>query len=113
MRPGLTPTEFSDMSNLAKNVLGIQQAAVQPDLGTLTVRAPASSLKALNKTLADLLDGKSDVLLDVKIYEVANTRTRLVGVQPPQRGLFSTAGTRSLDQVQLRLDGNAESHSAD
>ena len=25
--PGLTPTEFSDMSNLAKNVLGIQQAA--------------------------------------------------------------------------------------
>lgn len=82
--PGLTPTEFSDMSNLAKNVLGIQQAAVQPELGTLTVRAPASSLKALNKTLADLLDGKSEVLLDVKIYEVANTRTRLVGVQLPQ-----------------------------
>jgi tetratricopeptide (TPR) repeat protein len=82
--PGLTPTEFSDMSNLAKNVLGIQQAAVQPELGTLTVRAPASSLKALNQTLADLLDGKSEVLLDVKIYEVANTRTRLVGIQPPQ-----------------------------
>jgi general secretion pathway protein D len=82
--PGLTPTEFSDMSNLAKNVLGIQQAAVQPELGTLTVRAPAASLKALNQTLADLLDGKSEVLLDVKIYEVANTRTRLVGVQLPQ-----------------------------
>jgi general secretion pathway protein D len=82
--PGLTPTEFSDMSNLAKNVLGIQQAAVQPELGTLTVRAPAASLKALNTTLADLLDGKSEVLLDVKIYEVANTRTRLVGVQLPQ-----------------------------
>jgi general secretion pathway protein D len=82
--PGLTPTEFSDVSNLAKNVLGIQQAAAQPELGTLTVRAPASSLKALNKTLADLLDGKSEVLLDVKIYEVASTRTRLVGVQLPQ-----------------------------
>ena len=82
--PGLTPTEFSDMSNLAKNVLGIQQAAVQPELGTLTVRAPASSLKALNRTLADLLDGKSEVLLDVKIYEVASTRTRTVGVQLPQ-----------------------------
>jgi tetratricopeptide (TPR) repeat protein len=82
--PGLTPTEFSDMSNLAKNVLGIQQAAAQPALNTLTVRAPASSLMALNKTLADLLDGKSEVLLDVKIYEVENTRTRLVGVQLPQ-----------------------------
>jgi general secretion pathway protein D len=31
-----------------------------------------------------LLDGKSEVLLDVKIYEVENTRTRLVGVQLPQ-----------------------------
>ena len=65
------------MGNLARNVLGIQQAAVQPELGTLTVRAPASSLAALNQTLADLLDGKSEVLLDVKIYEVENTRTRL------------------------------------
>ncbi len=82
--PGLTPTEFSDVSNLAKNVLGIQQAAAQPEFGTLTVRAPAASLVALNKTLADLLDGKSEVLLEVKIYEVASTRTRLVGVQLPQ-----------------------------
>jgi general secretion pathway protein D len=82
--PGLTPTEFSDVSNLAKNVLGIQQAAAQPELGTLTVRAPAPSLMALNKTLADLLDGKSEVLLEVKIFEVASTRTRVVGVQLPQ-----------------------------
>jgi general secretion pathway protein D len=82
--PGLTPTEFSDVTNLAKNVLGIQQAAAQPELGTLTVRAPAPSLMALNKTLADLLDGKSEVLLEVKIYEVASTRTRTVGVQLPQ-----------------------------
>jgi general secretion pathway protein D len=82
--PGLTPTEFSDMGNLARNVLGIQQAAVQPELGTLTVRAPAGNLEALNKTLVDLLDGKSEVLLDVKIYEIENSRTRVVGVQPPQ-----------------------------
>ncbi len=31
-----------------------------------------------------MLDGKSEVLLDVKIYEVENTRTRLYGVQLPQ-----------------------------
>jgi len=82
--PGLTATEFSDMSNLARNVLGIQQTAAQPELGTLTVRAPVANLRALNETLADLLDGKSEVLLDVKIYEVADTRTRLYGVQLPQ-----------------------------
>jgi len=82
--PGLTPTEFTDMGNLARNVLGVQQASVQPQQGTLTVRAPVGTLDALNKTFIDLLDGKSEVLLDVKIYEVENTRTRLVGVQPPQ-----------------------------
>ena len=82
--PGLTPTEFADMGNLAKNVLGITQANVQPGSGTLTVRAPAGNLNALNQTLVDLLDGKSEVLLDVKIYEVEKTRTGLVGVQLPQ-----------------------------
>src|ERR1700733_6611301 len=56
--PGLTASEFSDMSNLAKNVLGIQQVTVQPERGTLTVRAPVANLEALNRTFADLLDGK-------------------------------------------------------
>jgi general secretion pathway protein D len=82
--PGLTPTEFSDMSNLAKNVLGVQQTTAQPEHGTLTVRATADNLAALNQTLSDLLDGKSEVLLDVKVYDVDNSRTSLVGVQLPQ-----------------------------
>jgi general secretion pathway protein D len=82
--PGLTAAEFSDMSNLAKNVFGVQQATVQPGAGTLTVRAPTTTLAALNQTFADLLDGKSEVLLDVKIYDVENTKTTVVGVQLPQ-----------------------------
>jgi type II secretory pathway component GspD/PulD (secretin) len=57
---------------------------VQPGSGTLTVRAPIGNLNALNRTFADLLDGKSELLLDVKIYQVENTRTGVVGVQLPQ-----------------------------
>jgi hypothetical protein len=82
--PGLTPTEYSDVNNVAKNVLGITQSTAQAGSGTLILRAPASSLNALNQTLVDLLDGKSEVLLDVKIYEVDKTRTGIVGVQLPQ-----------------------------
>jgi general secretion pathway protein D len=82
--PGLTTVEYTDMGNLAKNVLGVQQATVEPGSGTLTVRAPIGNLVALNTTLADLLDGKSEVLLDVKIYQVDNNRTQLLGVQLPQ-----------------------------
>ena len=82
--PGLSTVEFSDMGNIAKNVLGVTQSAVQPGSGTLTVRAPIGNLTALNRTFADLLDGKSELLLDVKIYDVENTRTGVVGVQLPQ-----------------------------
>jgi type II secretory pathway component GspD/PulD (secretin) len=82
--PGLTAVEFSDMGNVAKNVLGVTQSAVQPGSGTLTVRAPIGNLNALNRTFADLLDGKSELLLDVKIFQVENTRTGVVGVQLPQ-----------------------------
>jgi general secretion pathway protein D len=82
--PGLTATEFSDMNNLARNVLGITQTSAQPEKGTITLRAPVANLRALNQTLADLLDGRSEVLLDVKIYEVENTKTLLYGLQLPQ-----------------------------
>jgi general secretion pathway protein D len=102
--PGLTPTEFTDIGNLARNVLGIPQTALQPGAGTLTVRAPIGNLEALNKTLADLLDGKSEVLLDVKIYQVDKTRTSLVGVQPPQ--------TATVFNVTSELNGVIASNSS-
>jgi len=82
--PGLNATEYSDVNNVAKNVLGVTQSTVQAGSGTLTLRAPAANLNALNKTLYDLLDGKSEVLLDVKIYQVDKSRTGVVGVQLPQ-----------------------------
>jgi type II secretory pathway component GspD/PulD (secretin) len=50
----------------------------------LTVRAPAEKLAALNSTLAEMLDGRSEIQLDVRLYSVAKTRTLNVGVQLPQ-----------------------------
>ena len=49
--PGLTPTEFSDMNNLAKNVLGVTQVTVQPARGTLTVRAPAANARGAQSNI--------------------------------------------------------------
>ena len=83
--PGLTATEMSDMGNLARNIFEAQQATVQPGRATLTVRAPEPKLAALNRTLADLLDGKSQLLLEVRLFEIAKTRTSNVGVVPPQQ----------------------------
>jgi general secretion pathway protein D len=82
--PGLVGTEVTDIGNLARNVLGLQQTAVQANNGTLTVRGPVANLIALNRTLGDLLDGKSEMVLDVKIYMIDDTRTSVVGIQLPQ-----------------------------
>lgn len=83
--PGLTATEMSDMGNLARNIFDAQQATVQPGRGTLTVRAPQARLAALNRSLADLLDGRSQLLLEVRLFEVAKTRTTNIGIQAPQQ----------------------------
>jgi general secretion pathway protein D len=82
--PGLTPAEMSDMGNIARTVVGVDQATVQQNSETLTVRAPHATLAALNGTLADLLDGRSEVMLDVRVIEVDRTRMLNIGVQLPQ-----------------------------
>jgi type II secretory pathway component GspD/PulD (secretin) len=83
--PGMTATEMTDMGNLAKNVFEVSQSAINPTAGTLTLRAPASQLNAFNATYQSLMDGRSQVLLDVKLIQLARNNARLTGVQLPQQ----------------------------
>jgi general secretion pathway protein D len=83
--PGLTPTEMSDMANIARTVFEAQQATVSADHGTMTVRAPQAKLAALNSTLLDLLKGHSEVQLDIRLYEIDKTKARNIGIQLPQQ----------------------------
>jgi Flp pilus assembly secretin CpaC len=82
--PGLTPTELTDVGNLAKNVFDAQQSVVEPTAGTLTIRAPESTLNAFNSTMRELLDGHSQVMLDVRLIQLAHTGERQTGAQLPQ-----------------------------
>jgi general secretion pathway protein D len=82
---GLTTTEMTDIGNLAKNVFQAQQVVVEQSKGTLTIRATTDKLNAFNETLRQLLDGRSQVLLDVKLIQLAHINSRVTGVQPPQQ----------------------------
>jgi general secretion pathway protein D len=82
---GLNSTEMTDMGNLAKNVFEVSQSAVNPTAGTLTLRAPASQLNAFNATFDSLMDGRNQVLLDVKLIQLAHNNARNTGVQLPQQ----------------------------
>ena len=82
---GLSAAEVTTVSNLAKNVFNAQQAVSAQSLGTMTIRAPSSSLNAFNATLHDLLEGRNQVLLDVRMIQLAHTSERNTGVQFPQQ----------------------------
>jgi len=83
--PGLTPAEIAEMVTIAKSVFDAPEVTTSPGNSTLTVRAPAVKLAALNATLSEMLDGRSEVALDVRLFDIAKTRTVNVGLQLPQQ----------------------------
>jgi Flp pilus assembly secretin CpaC len=90
--PGLSTTELTDATNLAKNVFDVQQAVADPTSGTITIRAPEKTLNVFNATMRDLLDGRSQVLLDVRMIQLAHNNARNTGAQLPQSmGVFNVA----------------------
>jgi type II secretory pathway component GspD/PulD (secretin) len=81
---GLSATELADVVTLAKNVFDIQQAVAEPSAGTVTVRGSAKSLSAFNATMRELIDGRNQVMLEVRLIQIAHTSDRNTGIQPPQ-----------------------------
>jgi general secretion pathway protein D len=82
---GMSQAEMTDIGNMAKTVFQAQQVAVQLSSGTLTIRATTDKLNAFNETLKQLLDGKSQVLLDVKLLQIVHNNLRNTGITPPQQ----------------------------
>ena len=83
--PGLTPTDLTDIGTLAKSLFDVQQSVADSSAGTITIRAPAKTLAAFNATVRGLVDGQSQVLLEMRLIQIAHTSTRNTGVQPPQQ----------------------------
>ena len=102
--PGLSEQEFVDITNLARNILELRQVSTYLTQNSMTVRGPESKLAVLNRTLKGMLDGHSQVLLDVRVYEIQRSRTTNVGVQLPQQ--FNAFNLNS--ELQQVLNGNQE-----
>ncbi len=83
--PALTPTQMSDMGNLVRTLFGVKQATVQTQGESLSIRAPQPTLNAINHMLDDLLDGGSELLLEMHLYEVDRSRTQNTGLSLPQQ----------------------------
>jgi type II secretory pathway component GspD/PulD (secretin) len=81
--PGSTTEELNELTNIVKNVFDVKQVVVAAASGTMLVRAPESTLSALNETLDDLLEGASEVMIEVKLISVDKTATVNTGIQTP------------------------------
>jgi Flp pilus assembly secretin CpaC len=81
---GLSDDEMNDVLSVAKTVFLVQQATLSLDERAITLRAPQRTLEAFNATMQSLLDGRSQILLDVRLIQVAHTSDRNTGAQLPQ-----------------------------
>ncbi len=81
---GLSAEELTEMGNMARNVFEVTQVNVDQSAGKMTVRAPYDTLNALNETLRELIAGRDQVLLEVRLIQIAHTSQRNTGIQPPQ-----------------------------
>ena len=91
--PGITNEQMNELSNIVKNVFDVKQIVATPGSGLLAIRAPGPTLKAVNYTLADLLDGGAQVMLEIKVLSVDKMYSQNLGISPP-----TSAGAISITQ---------------
>jgi hypothetical protein len=90
--PGLPNDEMSELANVARNIFDLKQVTASATGGNMLLRGDENTLKLVNATFADMLDGGSDVLLNINLYELDKTHTRDIGASlPSSAGVFSIA----------------------
>ena len=92
--PGMTNEQMDELSQVVQRVFDVKQVSVDKSSGILAIRAPEETLSYINLTLADLIDGGSEVMIELKLYSVDRTNQRNIGTQLPQQiGLYNVEST--------------------
>jgi len=91
---GLSDDELNDVLSVAKTIFLVPQATLSLSERAVSLRAPQRTLEAFNTTMQSLIEGRSQVLLDVRLIQVAHTSDRSTGAQLPQSmGVFNVAAS--------------------
>jgi general secretion pathway protein D len=80
---GMTNDEIQSLANLARNIFDVATVTASSQNGTIILRTSERKMKLVNAEYADMLDGGSDVLVDISVYEVDRARTRDYGATFP------------------------------
>ena len=82
--PGMAADQMKDFVTIAQTIFDLKQVIAEPLHGALLVRGPADVMDAVERVFADLLSGTSDVVVDLKVYEVNKQHVRNLGIALPQ-----------------------------
>ena len=99
---GMSQKQMEDVANFAKTVLGVKQTGLNSGSSMLALMGPESTIKAFNASYGTLLDTRPEVLIDVRVIELAHTSDRNTGVQLPQQ----TSVFNVLSQADSILNAN-------
>ena len=103
--------EMTELVGVLRTVFEVKLLSQHPDRSLMTVRAPQEQMDAVTLFLEDLVSGRPQVLLDVKVLEVSRKLLRDLGIELPLqfrifnlpsegRVLLSASGGQSLvDQL--------------
>ena len=81
---GLSDDELNDVLSVAKTIFLVQQATLSTSERAITLRAPRAHAGSLQRHSPEPTRGRSQVLLDVRLIQVAHTSNRNTGAQLPQ-----------------------------
>ena len=81
--PGIPADQLKDYVSVAQQIMDIRQVSVAPLGGALVVRGPADRVRAVERVFTDLQQGTSDVVFELKLYEVDKQNVRNLGVVLP------------------------------
>ena len=90
--PGISAEEMTELANLARTVFNIRQVTASATGGDMLLRGDEKTLQLVNATFAEVLNGGSDVLFDIDLYEIDKTHINNIGATlPSSAGIFSVA----------------------
>jgi general secretion pathway protein D len=78
-----TPQDVNELVSMLRTVFEIRFLQQHPQSGSMVVRAPVPVLDAVSKVLENLGNARSQVLLDIEVYEIDHQLTRNIGLHIP------------------------------
>ena len=81
----LTPQELTDLVNALRVVLDIRIVAQDASESTITIRAPQAIVEAASRMIESVANGRPEVMLDVRVYQISSSLVRSLGTQLPNQ----------------------------